>query len=80
MHPPAGEEEVFGDLATRLATAHHQHAPLRELLWVAVLQGIQLEHGGRQPGGQGGTAGPVIGTGGHHHLGGPQLTGAGEST
>jgi hypothetical protein len=45
VHLAPRQEQVFGDLAARLATAHHQHGTRGKLAWVAVVAGIELEHG-----------------------------------
>ncbi|MCY1528078.1 hypothetical protein D9M68_631700 [compost metagenome] len=63
-----GQVQVFGDLRTRLAAAHHQHSALGQLRRVAVLRRVVLRHVGRQLLGQPRHYGAVVAAGSDHHL------------
>ena len=46
IHIAAGAAQFIGDLHARRAATHHQHAPVGELLRVAVVVGVHLQHRG----------------------------------
>jgi hypothetical protein len=76
-HPPAGGQEVLGDLAAGLGAADDQHRPLRELAGMAVAGGVDLHDPVREGAGERGTPRPVLVAGGDDHGPGPDLAGVG---
>ena len=72
MHAAAGEVQVLGDLAARLAGAHHEDRAPGELAGVAVVSGMHLDHVVGQPLGHPRSPWDLVGTGRHHDLVGGQ--------
>ena len=48
IHPSPGHDQILCDLATRLASPHHDDGPVRELIGRAKICGMQLLHRGRE--------------------------------
>jgi hypothetical protein len=74
-HPPAGGQEVLGDLAAGLGAADDQHRPVRELAGGAVAGGVDLHDPVGEGAGQGGAPWLVLVAGGDDHRPGPELAG-----
>ena len=68
VHLAAGQVQVFGDLRSGLARAHHQHGAIGQRLRVAVLLGMDLHDARRQALGQARDDGHVVAARGHDHL------------
>ena len=77
MHRTPGDVQVFGNLATRLATADDQNGAVWHGLRIAVVRRMQLQHvGGQTFGGARNHRGGVDAVG-DHHLPGQPVAGAG---
>jgi hypothetical protein len=71
--PPAGGQQVLGDLAAGLGAADDQHRPVGKLAGAAVVGGVELRDPAWEPAGQRRDPGQVLVAGGDDHRPGPHL-------